>query len=63
MKQSEIRIGKFYTNGKGKVRKIVAIERFGPTEQIDIRYREKGCPQLFWIYLKSFARWAKEEVK
>ena len=47
MKKSEIKIGHIYSNGKGRLRKVVDI----------------GPQYKFYASQASFASWCKEEVK
>jgi len=58
MKQSEIKVGKTYTNGKGLWRKVVSTEYPKLLVYFDCR-----TLMVFRMSLKSFASWAKAEGK
>lgn len=66
MKQSEIQVGKCYTDKKGKIRKVIDIDY--PRYKTDTPYVTfehesawKGKAGEMW--LPYFARWAKAEVE
>lgn len=62
MKQSEIEVGKCYTNGKGTVRKVNDIYMSAGGNMI-IKFKTiLGRHEIPGMYLKSFASWAKSEV-
>jgi hypothetical protein len=62
MKQSEIQVGKTYSNGKGKLRMVYDIIR-DPNSSFppEVLYKTKGRKGTSW--LDYFARWAKEVVE
>jgi len=62
MKQSEIKKGKFYTNGKGDIRQV---EEFIPTYngKDDVYYWDPTKKKTGQTWLPYFARWAKAEIK
>lgn len=75
MKRSEIMVGKSYSNGKGRVRKVIAIGpeyKFYEAQECDdnLRYevvsdgskKNRTCGEQSNMTVSSFASWAKEEV-
>lgn len=75
MKKSEIKIGKLYSNGKGRIRKVVDM---GPQYKLydaqvcedNLRYeivndgskKNRTAGEQGNMTLAAFASWAKEEV-
>jgi hypothetical protein len=62
MSPSDIEVGKTYHNGKGRARKVILIGNHycGDAE---IYYKPVGASVWLHITLKSFAKWAKGEIK
>jgi hypothetical protein len=71
MKGSDIQVGKLYSNGKGQIRKIVAISRnmhdgYGCIYPKGVKYNvliggvETGLSKV--VGFGWFAQWAKKEV-
>lgn len=76
MKKSEIVVGGVYSNGKGRIRKIVAegpeyMLYDGQTEADNLRYeivndgtkKNKSAGEQGNITRTSFATWAKERIQ
>lgn len=71
MKQSEIKIGGIYTDGKGNIRKIsqMAPSILYSCVRVKVKFRvlQKARSNLmlgdeYWCSLKSFAGWARNET-
>ena len=58
MRQSDIKVGRCYTNGKGTVRKVLDV-RLNEVSFIIVKGRNSPFP---YIFKDNFARWAKAEV-
>jgi hypothetical protein len=63
MKPEAIKVEKFYTNGKGVVRKVVNISGGEIYYKVASLVKGKACKEGFVVKKSSFVKWALTECK